>query len=68
MAERVPFDPFNSPEQAAQDVVLELCRTGAFGVGSGQNLMGRDDGEDLAEAVSAFHEKLTAYYKSLKSR
>lgn len=57
-------DPQRWPAQAAHQVVLELCRAKVFGFGPEAQAMGRADGEALAEAVIAVHQKLAAYYRN----
>ncbi len=64
MSERV-VHPKTSPDKAAQEVVLALCETGAFDLGGEYKAMSTGDGEALADAIIAVHQKLTAYYKQL---
>ncbi|MFI8749058.1 hypothetical protein ACIGG6_03480 [Vreelandella lionensis] len=65
MSEQRVVSPTSYPEKAAHEAVVALCETGAFGIGNEHKAMGAGDGEALAEAVIAFHKKLTAYYKEL---
>ncbi|GEK74213.1 MULTISPECIES: hypothetical protein [Halomonas] len=65
MSDQLVVHPIKDPSRAAHEVVLELCKAGAFGVGPEAQAMGRGDGEKLAEAIIAVHEKLAAHYKSL---
>jgi len=64
--ERGSNNPVYSPDAAAHDVVLELCQAGAFSLDPEYKVMGTGDGEALAESVIAFHQKLAAYYRTLK--
>lgn len=67
MAERKIFDPVHAPEEAAQEVLLELCQAGTFGFDNGGKAATEDEGARVADAAIAFHRKLTEYYKGLKS-
>lgn len=58
-------NPKAQPEKAAQEAVLALCETGAFGIDPAHTAMSAGDGEALADAIIAVHQKLTAYYKDL---
>lgn len=66
MSEQRLVNPRVNPEKAAHEAVIALCEAGAFGIGNEHKAMGAGDGEALAEAVIAFHQKLTEHYKSLK--
>lgn len=61
------INPKGHPERAAQEVVVALCETGAFGIGTEHKAMGAEDGEAIAQAIIATHEKLTEYYRGLKN-
>ncbi|GHC17458.1 hypothetical protein GCM10010082_05800 [Kushneria pakistanensis] len=60
MSEKRTTDPRHSPDAAAHEIVLELCKAGVFGV------VHTDRGDELGKAVVLAHEQITAYYKSLK--
>lgn len=66
MTQRAMLDPVYSPEQAAQEVVLELCKAQVFGLGPETQTFSRQGGADIAEAIIGAHETLTEYYKTLK--
>lgn len=68
MSEQRVLNPVHSPDQAAHEVVLELCRSGAFGLGPEADAMGTGDGQALGEAVSAAHQALAEYYRTLRTR
>ncbi len=60
-------NPRSYPEQAAHDIVLELCGSGAFASVNGKPATSKEDGERLAEAVVAAHKRLTEHYRGLKT-
>jgi hypothetical protein len=61
-------DPVYSPEEAAHEVIVELCKAQVFGYGPETQTTGRESGAEIAEAIIGVHEKLTEYYKTLKSK
>ncbi|WP_438767942.1 hypothetical protein [Kushneria sp. TE3] len=59
------INPMADPERAAQEVILELCKSGTFGVNGDHKAFGARSGEELGDAIVEAHKKLTEHYKSL---
>lgn len=68
MSEAKLVNPVQGPDRAAHEVVLELCRSGAFGIGPEAQAMGPEDGEALGKAVTAAHRAIADYYRTLQQR
>lgn len=60
------IDPVNNPEQAAHEVILELCRSGAFDQSKVSSSYGSSYGKLVAEAITTAHKSLAQYYKTLE--
>lgn len=68
MSKQEFVNPVISPEQAAQEVVLELVSAGfANCPDTGVFAGGRMKGENVSAALIAIHRGLTAYYRSLSA-
>lgn len=57
--------PTNSPEMAAQEVLIALVNAGAFGCGENLVINNEAKSAAVAAAMIDIHTKLTAYYRSL---
>lgn len=60
-------NPVTSPEHAAHEVILELCRSGVFEQ-KAISASGSSHGKVLAESIIRVHKDLTSHYKSLKPK
>lgn len=68
MSESKTHNPVRDPYHAAHEAVLELCRAGAFGFGPEAQAMSTSDGEAVGKAVSAAHQAIAEYYRTLRQR
>lgn len=68
MSDVKSLNPVHSPDHAAHEAVLELCRAGAFGFGPEAQAMSTSDGEAVGKAVSAAHQAIAEYYRTLRQR
>lgn len=57
--------PTSNPEMAAQEVLIALVNSGAFGSGENQVINNEHRSAAVAAAMIDIHTKLTAYYRSL---
>ena len=65
MSNSASINPVNSPEHAAHEAILELCRSGAFDQTKVSSSYGSSYGKVVSEAIITAHKELTQHYKSL---
>ncbi len=65
MTQTATTPPSAAPEMAAQEVLIALVNSGAFGSGEAGLINSPTRSDGIAKAMIDIHEKLTAYYRSL---
>lgn len=65
MADHDIKSPVISPNLAAQEVILEMAKAGAF---NNDTYPAEDKGDDLGACIAAAHKKLADYYRTLEGR
>lgn len=65
MSQTATNHPHANPEMAAQEALIALINSGAFGSGEHNVINSTHRSEAVATALIDIHTKLTAYYRTL---
>ncbi len=65
MTQTATYPPSANPEMAAQEVLLALVNSGAFGSGEHGLIQSPNRSDSVAKALIDVHSQLTAYYRTL---
>lgn len=65
MTQTATKNPAAAPEMAAQEILMALANSGAFGSGEGGIINNPARSGGVAKAMIDIHEQLTAYYRTL---
>lgn len=65
MTQTATKNPAAAPEMAAQEILIALTNSAAFGSGEAGLINNPSRSDGIAKAMIDIHEKLTAYYRTL---